>query len=110
MPKLTLTEDKVLKAFIRQLIAERGLQLDAEEEARAMEQLSAQLEEQIDQAMVNALTDEQAMALEQLLDNEATDDDIEQFFEESGIDGEAIVLNTMNMYRDAFMAMNWEGL
>ncbi len=108
MPKIKLTEVKVLNAFIRQLMADKGLDLGPEETNRAVEELRGQIEQQIDRALISRLSDEQAMTLEQLLDNGASEDEIHEFWQGTGVPAEEVTLDVMKAFREGFMATNWE--
>lgn len=93
-----LTKGKVINVFVDKMMADKGVN-----DAGLKEQLETKLEEQIEQAMIRALPDEKLTELEGMLDREASDEEIEAFFEGAGVDFQGAVEQTMAAFREAFL-------
>lgn len=100
MPEETQpTKDSVISEFIDRMMAEKGVNADLGEKAR----LEQELGNRIDESVVNALSDEQLITLDQQLDAGISDEDLERFFENSGIDFAEVVKNTAENFRLAYL-------
>ena len=102
-PMEQITKGKVINTFVSKMMADKGV-----EDAALKEQLEAKLEEQIEQAMIRMLPDEKLVELEGMLDREASDEEIEQFFDGSGVNFEQVAQQTMAAFRSAFSARGAE--
>lgn len=92
--------------FLGQILDEQRLIIDAPE---ARQQIIADMRvllmDQIDQAMVNELNDEQLDSLDQLLDqSDLQDSQIQEFFRQCGINGERVAMETMLRFRQYYLA------
>lgn len=92
------TKAKVINAFVNKMMADKGT-----DDVALKEQLEMKLEEQIEQAMIRALPDEKLVELEGMLDREASDDEIEAFFDGAGVNFEEVAQQTMAAFRAAFL-------
>lgn len=92
------TKAKVINVFVSKMMADKGVNDPA-----LKEQLETKLEEQIEQAMIRMLPDEKLVKLEGMLDNNASDEEIEGFFDESGVNFEEAAQQTMAAFRAAFL-------
>lgn len=90
--------DREVSEFVTKMMAEKGA---TDEVLR--EQLEMKLQEQIEQAMIRALSDEMLVELDGMLEREASDEEIEMFFDESGVDFAEVVEQTMLAFREAFL-------
>lgn len=90
--------DREVSEFVAKMMAEKGA---TDEVLR--EQLEMKLQEQIEQAMIRALSDEMLVELDCMLEREASDEEIETFFDESGVDFAEVVEQTMLVFREAFL-------
>lgn len=105
MPEVNLTKNQIATVFVDKILAEKGLtDLSPEQQVRLREQLKAKLDEQVDQAMLRALSDEQLDELEKLIDDGASDEQIDDFFNRTNVDFTAAVQETMVEFRKAFLA------
>ncbi len=102
-PMEQITKGKVINTFISKMMADKGV-----EDAALKEQLEAKLEEQIEQAMIRMLPDEKLVELEGMLGREASDEEIEQFFDGSGVNFEQVAQQTMAAFRSAFLGSGAE--
>lgn len=109
MPEIKPTKTQVITMFVNKMMADKGIQgMTPEEEAALKEQLGMKLEEQIEQAMIRGLSDEKLDELEGLLERDATDEELEKFFDASGVDFQAVTEQTMMAFRKAYLAENGE--
>lgn len=109
MPESKPNQDEILSAFVIKMMQDKGLP-DMSEETRSRLRMSLQdkLEEQIEQALVGMLSDEQLMELDRKLDEGATDEEVEAFFLNSGADANVAMTDAMKAFREAFMGMPME--
>lgn len=104
MPKINFREDALYDVFIHQLVVDKGL--DAEDRAQSGKisyELKTKLDEQLQKAMINALPDRQLEALGQLMDREASDDEIEKFFSAVAVDYPAVIQAEMVKFREEYL-------
>ena len=102
-PMEQITKGKVINTFVSKMMADKGV-----EDAALKEQLESKLEEQIEQAMIRMLPDEKLVELEGMLDREASDEEIEQFFDGSGVNFEQVAQQTMAAFRSALLGRGAE--
>lgn len=70
--------------------------------------LQDKLQEQIEQALIGMLSDEQLVELDEKLDNGATDEEVEAFFLAAGADANKAMTDAMKAFREAFLALSME--
>ena len=99
------TVEEKLGQFIDEMIDEKQLSgVTDEVRAQLMSDLLAQLEDQINAALVNALSPDKVEALNDMLDQEGvTDEQVRQFIDGSGIDSQRIAASTMLRFRDLYL-------
>ena len=92
--------------FLGQILDEQQLIIDTPEaRQQIIADMRALLMDQIDQAMVNELNDEQLDSLDQLLDQpDLQDSQIQEFFRQCGINGERVAMETMLRFRQYYLA------
>lgn len=97
--------EEKLGQFIDEMIDEKQLSgVTDEVRAQLMSDLLAQLEDQINAALVNALSPDKVEALNDMLDQEGvTDEQVRQFIDGSGIDSQRIAASTMLRFRDLYL-------
>lgn len=98
MPENKPTQAEIVSAFVEKMMADKGV-----EDATLRAELEAKLEEQIEQTMIRTLPDEKLGELEEMLGREASDEEIENFFNEAGVDFQAAVEQAMLAFREAFL-------
>jgi len=99
MPENKPTKAKIINVFVDKMMADKGVEDEA-----LREQLKVKLEEQIEQAMIRALSDEKLVELDVMLDNGVSDEELEVFFDGAGVNYEQVVEQTMAAFRKAFLA------
>lgn len=97
--------EEKLGQFIDEMIDEKQLSgVTDEVRAQLKSDLLAQLEDQINAALVNALSPDKVEALNDMLDQEGvTDEQVRQFIDGSGIDSQRIAASTMLRFRDLYL-------
>lgn len=91
--------------FLNQILDEKKITGDSPEiRPQLIADLRHHLMEQIDRAMVEALTPQQVTQLNELMDrDDTTDQQIQDFFRQSGVDSQQVVLNTMMRFRRYYL-------
>ena len=88
--------------FLGQILDEQQLIIDTPEaRQQIIADMRALLMDQIDQAMVNELNDEQLDSLDQ---SDLQDSQIQEFFRQCGINGERVAMETMLRFRQYYLA------
>lgn len=98
--------DEKLEAFVLQMIADKGAELDDEAKEDEKERLLDEINEKVDEAMINALPDDRAEKLNKLLDergDEATEREIHAIIYASTNEINEAVEKAMNDFREAYL-------
>lgn len=104
MPEIKPTQTKLINVFVDKMMADKGLDaMGAEEQQGLRKSLRAKVEEQVERAMLSALTDAQLVELERMMDEGASDAELDKFFDESGADFDGAVHEAMTEFRKAFL-------
>lgn len=100
MTEIKLGKEKLLNVFVDQLIKDKGWEdRDPEEVLRLQFELETQAEEEIDQTLLDSLTDQQLIELDELTQNGASDEQLEQFFGKLKIDYSDVVQRALANFR-----------
>lgn len=83
MPEMKISDERVLVAFVDKMINDKNPLVTEKERTELYRVLRAQLDVKIEQAMLTALSDEEMMKLNEMLDTGASDEEIEALFNES---------------------------
>ena len=91
--------------FLGQIIDAKQIAVDTPEvRQQLIKDLRARLMEQIDRAMISAPSEEQLDRLNVMLaGDDVQADEIQEFFRQSGINGEQVALNTMMRFRRYYL-------
>lgn len=91
--------------FINQILDEKQLPGETPEvRQQLVADLRTRLMSQIDRAMLGALSSQQLDQLNQMLDRQdLSDSDIQNFFRNSGVDGQQVALDTMLRFRNYYL-------
>lgn len=104
MPEIKPTQTRFINTFVDKMMADKGLGvMSAEQQEELRKNLRVKVEEQIEQAMLRALSDAQLLELEKLVDNGASDEELDAFFESSGADFTKAAEQAMVEFRNAFL-------
>lgn len=100
----TNTNDPI-DQFINQILDDKKITGETPEvRQQLVADLRSRLMTQIDRAMINALSPEQLNQLSAMLDkSDLTDQQMQDFFRQSDIDGQQIALNTMMQFRNYYL-------
>lgn len=102
--KLTPTKSRVLAAFVSQLIKDKGLtELDSAARADLKRKLMQELNSEIERAYIMAMSDEQLIQMNEMLDTGASDEEIGELFETSGVNYEEVTVKAMQAFRNNFL-------
>lgn len=105
MPEDTPTKAKLINVFVDKMMADKGVS-----GAALKDRLKTELDERVEQAMVRALPDEKLVELDGMLDSDVSDDEIEKFFKESGVNFVEVVERTMAEFRKSFLSDSVEAV
>lgn len=103
MTKFNLSDDRVLLAFVDKMVTDKNPDVDEVTRVALRAELKYQLEERIERAIVMALPDQQLVELDQLLEEDASDEEVIELFENSGVDFEMAVNREMKAFREAYL-------
>ena len=82
---------------------EWGSKIDEDGRKQLEEDLKGRLMDQIDRAVVEALPEDKVDGLNELLDREATDEEIHEYIANSGVDVKGITTLTMLQFRELYL-------
>lgn len=109
MPESAPSQEQILSAFVIKMMQDKGVtSLSDEERSRLRMSLQDKLEEQIERALIEMLSDERLVELDKKLDEGATDEEVEAFFLASGADANQVMTDAMKAFREAFMNLPME--
>ena len=77
--------------------------MDFKKRSAIRRELREKLEAEIDGALVDALTDEQAVELEKRMNDDMAEDELGEFLENTGVDYEAAVLRALDKIREEYL-------
>jgi len=91
--------------FIKEMLSAKAWsqQVDDEVKAQLESDLRIQLMDQIDRAVIEALPDDKVDGLNDLLDREASEEEIQQYVADSGVDVQRITTEAMLRFRDLYL-------
>ena len=109
MPETTPSEEQILSAFVLKMMQDKGLTgMSDDERSRLRLNLQDKLEEQIERALIEMLSDEQLVELDRRLDEGMTEEEVEAYFLGAGTDANQVMADAMKAFRDAFMSLPME--
>lgn len=92
-------------AFIKEMLNAKQWSTAVDDEVK--QQLEADLKnrlmDQIDRAVIEAMPEDKVNGLNELLDREASEDEVRQFIQQSGVDTQRVTLETMLRFRDLYL-------
>lgn len=104
MPEIKPTQTRIINTFVDKMMVDKDLGAMSTEEREALRKnLRQKAEEQIEQAMLAALPDKKLLELEQLVDAGASDDVLDNFFANCGVDFTKAAEQAMVEFRKAFL-------
>lgn len=104
MPKIKVNPDLALEAYAAEMLQAKGVTRDDEQRWSALiEELCGQLNEVMDRAIIEAVPEEKYAELDALLDRDASDEEIERFFDNAGVDFEQAAQAALEQYRTDYL-------
>lgn len=103
MPGYKFNAQRTISSFLDQMIAARGENLNKTERLALRQKLSLELDQKIDQAIVAALPEDKLLELNRRMDAGMSDDDVEKFFDETGIDFGKVALEAATQFRRDYL-------
>lgn len=92
-------------AFIKEMLNAKQWSTAVDDEVK--QQLEADLKnrlmDQIDRAVIEAMPEDKVNGLNELLDREASEDEVRHFIQQSGVDTQRVTLETMLRFRDLYL-------
>lgn len=93
-----------VEQFIEQLLDSRGIDVEGEVRQQLKQDMMQRLLDQIDKAVINALPDDKVAELTEKLDDTSfTNEKMQQFVKESGVDAQQIALETMLQFKYLYL-------
>lgn len=109
MPQKVITQTQVMNAVIDQMIADKGLDLAGEELENLRNALRAEMQERIERDMLDALSDEELARLNELIDKEASEEEMDEFFRGLKVNFDEVVKESMVRFRKEYLSGELEG-
>ena len=104
MPNIKITQDQVIAVYLERMLKDKGEWAeDAQEQKRQIERLRQKLDERVEREMIRALSDDQLDELDRRLDDGMTDDEMEEFLENTGVDFGAAARKAMIEFRAEYL-------
>ncbi len=103
MPEMKISDERVLAAFVDKMINDKNPLVTEKERTELYRVLRAQLDMKIEQAMLTALSDEEMLKLNEMLDTGASDEEIEALFNESNADFAGAVEKVLTEMRTDYL-------
>lgn len=91
--------------FIKEMLGAKAWSQQVSDEVKAQleSDLHSQLMDQIDRAVIEALPEEKVDGLNELLDREASEEEIQQYIVASGVDVQRVTTEAMLRFRDLYL-------
>lgn len=111
MPEENQNQSNPIEAVIERIAAMQGVEtMPLENQAQLKGQIRKVVEDRVEDVMLNALPDAKLMELSQRLDGEMSDQELEQFFANAGVDYKPLLEQALNDLEAAFRgSRNGEG-
>lgn len=99
MPENKINPDMVLSRFLDEIVAVKGAGLSKVERLSLRQDLRTEMDEKVDAAIIAALPEDKLLELNKMVESEASEDEIENFFVTAGVDFEKVALSVMLQFR-----------
>lgn len=99
MPENKINAEGVISSFLDQIIAAKGENLSKNERLSLRQELFGELDDKINAAVIAALPDDKMLELNRELDGNASEQEIEEFFLNAGVDFNKVALQTALQFR-----------
>lgn len=91
--------------FVSELLDSKawGDRVDQDGRKQLEEDLKGRLLDQIDRAVIDALPEDKVDGLNELLDREASDEEVHEYIANSGVDVQGITMQVMLRFRELYL-------
>ena len=90
--------------FIESLLVDKGIDVEPDIKEELKNEMKARLQNEIDRAAINALSEEKADELAKLVDNpDFTNEDMVEFMKNSGVNLAEVALETALKFRNFYL-------
>lgn len=103
MPEMKISDERVLMAFVDKMITDKNALVTQQERTALYRVLREQLNVKIEQAMLSALSDEELLKLNKMLDEGASDEEVEALFNGSEADFAGAVEQALTELRTEYL-------
>lgn len=103
MPEMKISDERVLMAFVDKMITDKNALVTQRERTALYRVLREQLNVKIEQAMLSALSDEELLKLNKMLDEGASDEEVEALFNGSEADFAGAVEQALTELRTEYL-------
>lgn len=106
MPEnINWTDERILTTFVGDMVTRKTPEgLSNQERDKIIRALLRQLDEWVEHALIASLPDEKLAELNDLLDNNGSDEAIDRVFDESGIDFDEVTKRVLEEFRNNYLA------
>lgn len=107
MSEFYISRNKLLSLFIDQLMAHKGVgNLNLDEQRQLKAKLEQRLDYSIQEAMIDALSDEKLAELDKRLDEGMTDEELELFFEYNSpeVEMKSVLAEVLENFREEYLS------
>jgi hypothetical protein len=96
-----------LTVFINQILDEKGLpEVDDEVRQQLVEDMTQRLLDQINRAIVEAIPEAKLEEFEKIATTAKSDDKLQKFFADNGVDTQAVTVNTMVNFKNLYLGQS----
>lgn len=103
MPETNYNDERVLMAFVDKMVTDKDANVSGGARTKLRGQLFEEMNRRIERAMIEALPDQLLIELDKSIDNGMTDEEIDEFFEGTGIGFSEVVQQAMKDFREAYL-------
>lgn len=103
MPEMKISDERVLVAFVDKMITDKNALVTQQERTALYRVLREQLNVKIEQAMLSALSDEELLKLNKMLDEGASDEEVEALFNDSEADFAGAIERALTELRTEYL-------
>lgn len=99
MSKEAFTQNQIINTIVEQMIADKGETLTDELRAALNQQMTSYIEGSI----FAALPDEKLLELDAMAERDASDEELDAFFDQAGVDYDRVAEDAIARFREAYL-------
>lgn len=107
MPENNANDEQVFERFITEMIEEKSILIGKEAKQPSREELAARLDSVIQRTTLECLPLEKLGELSEMMEHDVSDDELEKFFDEAGVDYQQALALSFEAFRQEYLS---EGL